>query len=218
MVVVFTILLGVLAQSTTAQAAFGPNLLVNGSFEDPPTPSGTASPPFGTCGATVPMTGGLTVFASIVGSSREGCWTLLGTGPGTTPTYVDRALAKSGHQSVHVQSQSQNFALLTQAVVADAGSYRLQFKATQEPGWYVPMTAVLWSLSSGEVNQTSVITFAPTVTVVDGIGSQTWMNFKVDITAPAGTDHVVACFCSYSLQSLGVLAGRLDAVTLKKML
>lgn len=220
-VVVCTILVGVLAQSSPAQAAFGPNLIVNGSFEVPSTPTGTASAPFGTCGATVPMSGGidgLTLFtASSLGSSREGCWTLLGTGLGTTPTYVDRILAKGGLQSVHVQSQSQNIAALSQAVVADAGTYRLQFKATQEMPSFAPMTVLVWSLAGGAVNQTSAIKFAPTTNLVNGILPQTWTSYKVDIIAPVGTDHLVVCLCTLDVNGV-FLSARMDAVTLKKQL
>ena len=218
--VVVVIIAGVLAQSTPAQAAYGPNVIVNGSFEDPPTPSGVASAPFGTCGATVPVTGGvdgLTVFsASVIGSSREGCWTLAASGPGTTPTFVDRTLAKGGLQSARVQSQSQNLAMLTQAVPASVGSYRLQFKATQEPGSFAPMTVVVWSVSAGVVNQTSAVKAAPAANLVDGSIPQTWTSYKVDITTPTGTDHIVVCLCSIDAQTVGVFRGRFDAVTLKR--
>ncbi len=220
--VVLAILVATVAQSAPAQAAFGPNLIVNGSFEDPVALGGPVAAPFGTCGASVPLSGGtdpltLVFTASFLGSSSEGCWSLVATGLGTTPTYVDRSLAKGGKQSVHVQSQPSNFALLSQAVPAGPGTYRLQFKATQDPG-FSPMNVIVWSVAAGAVNQTSALKFGPTMTLVDGAIQQTWTSYKLDITAPAGTDHLVVCLCTVEAQAVGGFMSRIDAVTLKQQL
>jgi hypothetical protein len=94
-----------------AAAAFGPNLVVNGSFEVPVTLSGVSTPPYGTCGAVVPLDP-----PGIIAETNEGCWTN-SAGPAGS-IYVDRTIAKGGKQSAVVTAPALSFACLTQAVAA----------------------------------------------------------------------------------------------------
>jgi hypothetical protein len=134
-----------------AEAAFGPNLLVNGSFEVPTTLTGVSAPPYGTCGAVVPLDP-----PGLIAQTNEGCWTN-SAGPAGS-IYVDRTIAKGGKQSVVVAAPALNFAWLTQGVATGPGTYRLQFLATPESA-SAPFTVSLWSLSSGGVVQESTLTF-----------------------------------------------------------
>src|SRR5262249_17417695 len=102
-----------------------PNLLADGGFEAPITPTGQANPPFGTCGTSVDINGD---------TFHSGCWEF-----GPTPTAigsvtVDRSFAKSGKQSMafHLTASGGCCISLIQPVVAGPGTYRLQFAATSD--------------------------------------------------------------------------------------
>jgi hypothetical protein len=194
--------------STPAGAAFGPNLLVNGSFEIPATPAGTASPPYGTCGTVVSFD-----LNGLIGQTNEGCWTLLGVGT----VVVDRTVAKAGKQSVAVEAAGQNLVLLAQAVPAGPGSYRLSFQSTPErfPG---PITMNVWSMAAGTTTQSSSVQFGPPAVTVDGVGVRTWVHYNVDITAPVGTDHLLVGVFDLHTQFSGGGSARFDAITLKQKL
>jgi hypothetical protein len=188
-----------------AEAAFGPNLIVNGSFEVPVTLTGVSAPPYGICGAVVPLDP-----PGIATQTNEGCWTN-SAGP-TGSIYLDRTIAKGGKQSVVVAAPASNFAWLSQAVAAGPATYRLQFLATPESG-SGPFTVSLWSLSSGAVIQESAVTFGPVAYVVNSNPLRIWTSYKLDITAPAGTDHLAVCLCGV----LGQTA-RFDSVSLRQQL
>jgi hypothetical protein len=220
--VVLVLLVAAVAGDAPADAAFGPNLIANGSFELPTATAGPVAPPFGTCGASTPVNGdGFSVEAS------EGCWTALAP-PGAI--HVDNVAAKGGKQSVVVAPPPQQLAWLMQAVAADQGQYRLQFKSSPE-GTVDPISVVVWAVSASVVTQTSLVTFGPDGYTVNGTAVRTWGTTKLDLTAPAGTDHLVVCLCGVSQVSPafpippgGIFpnghwgSARFDAVTLKKQL
>jgi hypothetical protein len=52
---------------------------------------------------------------------------------------------------------------------------------------------------------------------VNGVAQRVWTTYKLEIMAPAGTDHVVVCLCGLSINGHNE-STRFDAVTLKQQL
>jgi hypothetical protein len=193
--------------SRPASAAFGPNLIVNGGFEVPATPSGTAPPPFGSCSDLVSSD-----FLGTPWPSYEGCWSYL-TLFGTDSTHVDRQVHKAGKQSALLEITATGRSCLSQPVQSGAGTYRLTVAATGNLPQ--PVSARMAALAGGATLGADVWYFGP---VTHQAGAPVWVNYTFDFTAPATTEHVLVQFCVDNFQSGGSASVRLDVVTLKKML
>jgi hypothetical protein len=200
---------------THSQAAPLPNLLVNGGFELPVTPTGQAVPPFGTCGAPVTIEGA---------TAALGCWTLV-SGPAGS-AYVDRAFAYGSKQSLAFHPPGGaccTYTQLWQPVVAGPGTYRLQFRATSDsPAGAnpltvsIPMAVTLASEEGGTATAGAEVQFGPAYVASDSAGLiHQWIHYSVDLTAPTGTDHLVVGI--YSNGAFGPVQARLDGITLKQI-
>jgi hypothetical protein len=78
------------------------------------------------------------------------------------------------------------------------------------------MVVTLSSAEGGSATAGAEVQFGPAYVASDSAGLvHEWIRYKVDLTAPAGTDHLVVGI--YSNGALGAVQSRLDGMTLKKI-
>jgi hypothetical protein len=81
----------------------------------------------------------------------------------------------------------------------------------------IPSRMILWSVASDSTTNYSSVLFGPPTSTVDGIDVRAWQKYTVEVTAPAGTDHMAVCLCGLSIGGEAE-AVRFDSVTLKQIL
>jgi hypothetical protein len=107
---------------------------------------------------------------------------------------------------------------LVQAVATGPGADRVSFLTTAE-GSALPAQVFVFSVSGGVFGQSSLATFGPPQFVVNNVGTRIWANDNLDITAPAGTDHIVVDLAGVPLGGgLPASSVRFDGLSLKMKL